>query len=241
MRMNLPPRCQRNVGSKRIWCAKLKRGLEVVILLLSAAGCGIVPDRNVKPIASFTFKLPDPQTRRPGEWIVGFDASGSYDPDGPGGPSAATTPPASYIWDFGDGGSPVTVLSPTTTKPFNVDSGTFVVSLTVVDDDGDRSEPFSQQVKLRPNRPPIARFSATVESSGPARVAKFDASQSSDPDSTESQPFLTYKWNFGDKQTLNTLSSVVQHPYAPGDYTVSLVVFDGIDDSTAAIQGLQVR
>lgn len=135
----------------------------------------------------------------------------------------------------------MTLLSATTSKTFNVDSGNFVVSLTVVDNDGDESEPFSQQIQLRPNRPPIARFTVTVEVSGATRVAKFDASQSSDPDSTESEPFLTYKWNFGDGTTLTTLSSVVQQTYSPGDYTVTLIVFDGLDDSTAAIQGVQVR
>jgi chitinase len=151
-------------------------------------------------------------------------------------------PLAAYVWNFGDGGSPVTLLSPTTQKTFNVDSGNFVVSLTVIDNDGDESDPFSLQVQLRPNRPPIARFTASVETSGSARIATFDASQSSDPDSSESQPFLTYKWDFGKGDPITTtLSSIIQERYGPGDYVVTLVVFDGLDDSTAAFQGLQVR
>jgi len=56
-----------------------------------------VPDRNVQPIASFEFTLPDSKTRKPGEWKVFFDASGSFDTNGPAGPSSATLPLAAYI------------------------------------------------------------------------------------------------------------------------------------------------
>lgn len=57
---------------------------------------------------------------------------------------------------------------------------------------------------------------------------QMDASASSDP---EGDP-LTYKWNFGDRATLETTAAIIQHTYASaGSFPVTLVVNDGQVDS----------
>jgi PKD repeat protein len=71
---------------------------------------------------------------------VGFDASGSSDPDGS---------IAGYAWDFGDG---ATATGPTVTHSF-ARSGSYTVRVTVVDDSGSTAS-VTQQVSVRaPPRP----------------------------------------------------------------------------------------
>ena len=89
-----------------------------VSLLLIAAQCSI---SNMRPIAVLTAD----RTSGMSPLAVGFDASGSYDPDGV---------IVSYTWVFGDGTSG---MGPTATHTFitNTDR-TYTVTLTVTDDGG---------------------------------------------------------------------------------------------------------
>jgi len=75
------------------------------------------------PTASFNFTPEEPES---GE-LVDFDASKSYDPDGE---------IEQYNWNFGDGSTKSTGTNKTTHK-FS-ESGTYTVSLTLVDNDGQR-------------------------------------------------------------------------------------------------------
>src|SRR5262249_39658537 len=74
-----------------------------------------------------------------------FDGSGSYDPDGVivGG-----------LWDFGDsqGGSPLT-----TTHTY-LAAGTYIVTLSLIDQDGAKTS-YSQSVTV--NAPPLVSFTST--------------------------------------------------------------------------------
>ena len=78
---------------------------------------------NRPPRAAFKYPLTAPE---PGEAII-FDASGSSDPDGE---------IVRYEWDFGDGSEDVTTTIPTVSHAYN-ESGTYIISLRVTDDDGD--------------------------------------------------------------------------------------------------------
>ncbi len=75
---------------------------------------------DIPPIASFIANPPG----RTSPLLVDFDATGSFDPDG--------GPIVNYAWDFGDGTGDT---GPTPQKSFNAD-GSFVVTLTITDDEG---------------------------------------------------------------------------------------------------------
>jgi PKD repeat protein len=77
---------------------------------------------NRPPEAAFEYPLTVPSPNQ----SIGFDASGSTDPDGE---------IVRYEWDFGDGSQDVTASIPTTSHSFN-ESGTYIVSLRVTDDAG---------------------------------------------------------------------------------------------------------
>ncbi|GGM13299.1 LamG-like jellyroll fold domain-containing protein [Promicromonospora citrea] len=69
----------------------------------------------------------------------------------------------------------------------------------------------------RPNRPPVAEATATVED----LVVQVDGRGSSDPDG----PIASYTWDFGDGETATGAQAT--HTYAaPGTYTVTLTVED---------------
>lgn len=70
---------------------------------------------------------------------VTFDAGGSRDPDGR---------VVEYHWNFGDGESRV-VQDPQVIHAFR-ETGEYTVSLTVVDEDGDVSVPFTRSVSVLP-------------------------------------------------------------------------------------------
>ena len=79
---------------------------------------GYFSNADFPPVASFTYSPSFPEV---GETIY-FDASASYDPDGD---------ITQYEWDFGDGDI-FNATDPTTTHEY-ADFGTYVVSLTVID------------------------------------------------------------------------------------------------------------
>lgn len=80
----------------------------------------IVITPNQPPVAAFTSQ------GATATQVTTFDASGSSDSDGT---------VASYVWDFGDGSTPVTTSGPTTTHVY-ASPGTFNVQLTVTDNEG---------------------------------------------------------------------------------------------------------
>ena len=146
---------------------------------------------------------------------VSFAGAGS-DPDGD---------IVRLFWDFGD--EHVEVGS-TATQAFATDE-TFTVSLTVEDNDGARSEPYSFEVTIA-NAPPLAAFSA-LHLDG--RTVALDAQASRDP-SPDGQ-IVHVAWDFGDGTTCpgtpfacgETGRLTPVHFYSePGTYIVTLVVVD---------------
>jgi len=118
---------------------------------------------------------------------------------------------ASYNWTFGDGFSS-TAQNPSHTYGAG---GSYTVTLTVTDNQGASSAPFSRSVVL--NQPPTASFPAPSCS---GLTCNF-TSTSSDPDGT----IASYSWNFGDGFTSTAQNP--SHTYgAAGSYTVTLRVTD---------------
>jgi PKD repeat protein len=126
---------------------------------------------------------------------------------------------ASYEWNFGDG-SPV-VYGADTSHVFAA-PGTYTVTLTVSDSNGQSDQATETVTVLAQTQPPTAGFLwAAQQPSAPADMS-FDASVSSDVDSA----LTDYAWDFGDGTTGSGVGP--QHSYAsPGGYPVTLTVTDG--------------
>jgi PKD repeat protein len=161
---------------------------------------------NAAPTASFSWTADD--------LTASFDASASDDDDGN---------VVSYAWSFGDGDSGSGV-SPN----HSYDSpGSYLVTLTVTDDDG-ATDQTSRTVDVEAppggNLAPTASFTVSQDDLD----IGVDASGSDDPDGT----IVSYEWDFGDGGT--DTGALENHTYASaGTYTVTLTVTDddGAEDS----------
>lgn len=138
-----------------------------------------------------------------------FDGSASSDPDGT---------LSSYRWDFGDG-QVRTTATPRVSHAYT-QRGPKTVTLTVTDDSSSTDQ--TQRTLTVTAALPSASFSAP-----PATIvghpATFDASASSDPNGT----ITSFRWDFGDGQTLTTAALAVSHTYhTSGTMTVTLTITD---------------
>ena len=153
--------------------------------------------------------------------LLTFDGSASYDLDG--------DPIISYRWDFGDG---TTSTGPVVEHTYST-PGNYTVTLIVSDETAD-SAPATLLIDVT-NAAPIAYIN------GPPTVhwrqsIWFDATMSTDPDW---DPIVSYRWDLGDGTT--STEPMVGHRYAaPGSYTVTLVVSDGITESAPATLTVEV-
>jgi gliding motility-associated-like protein len=120
-----------------------------------------------------------------------------------------TTPgPWTYEWDFGDG---TTSTDPNVPSHTYLTSGTYVITLTVKDNDCEVSQ--STSVTINPI-PPIVDFSYLPPSGcAPLTVTFTNLSQFADPS--------TYLWSFGDGGTSQAANPTYTY-FNPGVYTVSL-------------------
>jgi len=172
---------------------------------------------NASPTAYFSYSPTNPPV---GTWVQ-FDGSGSSDSDGT---------IASHAWNFGDGSTDSGVAP---WHRFN-NPGTYIVILTVTDDDG-AIDTMTQAVQVgSSNQAPVAAFSATPTNPMVNAWVQFDATASADSDGS----IVSYSWNFGDGST--DIGSLVWHRFSvAGTYVVTLTVTDddGATDSTShAIQ-----
>jgi len=148
--------------------------------------------------------------------LLGFNGSGSDDPDGD---------IVQYDWNFGDGNTAIDGgLTPSNTYAA---SGEYTVTLTVTDDDSETGTDFTTATIGAGNQPPTADAGPPVIGTSGVAV-EFDGSDSDDPEGA----IASYDWDFGDGG-----SDTVENPSyvygAPGDYTVILTVADadGVMDS----------
>jgi PKD repeat protein len=159
---------------------------------------------NVQPTA-------DPNGPYPGTvgMPVAFDGSSSSDPDGT---------IVSYAWNFGDGNRGTGV------RPNHTYSavGTYNVSLTVTDNDGDSDiATTTATIVPAPNEAPTADPNGPYSGTAGVTAVLFDGSLSEDSDGS----IVSYAWNFGDGST--GTGATPSHTYAAaGTYNVSLTVTD---------------
>lgn len=177
--------------------------------------------RTVPPVVRFTYAPWDPKTQE----IVVFNASQSYDPDG----GSIVT----YQWDFNnDGvvdGYGVVVVHQYTS------AGTYNVSLTITDDEGQTASATTGyglnipgSVNVTDNQYPIANFSWNNDTGTTGVVAFYDHSYDSDG------IIVSWYWNFGDG-AVDTSQNPSHYYNRSGTYTVTLIVTDdnGATNSTS--------
>ena len=144
--------------------------------------------------------------------LVRLDGRGATDPDGS---------VVEWRWDFGDG---TTGLGPLGSHAYGR-TGTYNVTLTVVDDDGATASTFAH-VTVR-NVAPVAKVTGALTVLSGEEVS-LSGTQSHDLDGTITE----FRWNLGDGTT--SLGPTVRHAYARvGTYKVRLVVVDdgGLESS----------
>lgn len=164
--------------------------------------------------------------------VVALDGSGSYDDNTP---SALLQ----YAWEFVSmpSGSAATLVNADSTSPsFVVDRlGTYVVQVTVTDAAGLASSAANVTISSA-NMPPTAH-AGDAQAAVVGQTVTLNGAGSFDPDGDT----LTYMWGFLDKPlgSLTVLAGAVTPtpsftPDLPGQYTVGLMVSDGVGGSPQA-------
>ncbi|MFC6234442.1 PKD domain-containing protein [Leucobacter soli] len=168
---------------------------------------------NQAPIANFSHTAD--------HLTVSFDGSASIDLDGT---------IERIEWDFGDGSD--TVEGALVTHEYAA-AGSYTVTLTVTDDDGEATALQRViDVLAPPNQAPTAAFSYDVDSLD----VDFDASASFDADGD----IESWEWTFGDGSS-GSGETVSHHYAAAGDFTVQLTVTDDDGDTATATQSVTVE
>ena len=155
---------------------------------------------------------------RPGT-TVGFD--GSQSTASTGGSIV------DYSWNFGDGSASQDTGGVATTSHAFATSGVYTITLTTTDDLGATA---SAPEQLTVDQP-VAAFTTSQIGTAPNATVTFDASSSSDPESSISN----YTWDFGD-QTPPGSGPQASHTFtSAGTYAVKLTVTDqlGLTDTTS--------
>jgi PKD repeat protein len=163
--------------------------------------CGPFP--NEPPVASW-YWYGNPYV---GSYLY-FEGYGSFDPDGY---------IVNFTWDFGDG----SFSSGSWASHMYLWAGDFMVTLTVMDDQGLMSN-YSVWITIsQGNVPPVALVVTTPQNPTVGELVTFDGSMSYDPDGY----VTSWYWFFGDGYS--SYGSVVYHSYSSqGTYTVELNVND---------------
>jgi beta propeller repeat protein len=153
-----------------------------------------------------------------------LDGSSSYDPDGT---------IVSYVWDFKDGSPPESGWEVTHTYTA---LGSYLIELTVTDNDGQTStDTLWAIVVAPPNTPPVAEAGSDQLLQYVGSTVLLDGSESYDNDGDT----LTYQWTLTSKPSGSTAALTGADTVSPsfvadknGEYTVQLVVSDGKVSST---------
>lgn len=149
---------------------------------------------------------------------VTLDAHYSHDDDGD---------IVEYHWDFGDRSSPMGVSDNPTCEYTYTRPGTYIVRLSVIDDEG--AAHWQQVAIVVTNGPPTAVANVSNPGPYPGETIVFSAEGSQDYEGE----IVKYVWDFGDK-TMQAEGATTSHSYIKGGYyVVTLTVFDkdGLSDS----------
>jgi len=154
-----------------------------------------------------------------GEELV-FDGSNSSDPDRRGSI-------INYTWELGDW----SIKYGVSISHSYFDYGTYVVTLTVTDNDGATGT--DQASVVITNAPPIAVLKVTTEDTIVGEEIEFDASASYDTDGSVEQ----YYFNFGDGTESDWITEgIVTHRYFEVDqYDVTLRVRDNLNEPSEPV------
>ncbi len=140
---------------------------------------------------------------------------------------------AEYRWNFGDPMNTKSAMELTTTHTFT-QPGTYLVKLTVIDDEGAVD---TQQVAIVvTDAPPIAQASVNNDAPLPGVAVLFSATGSHDLQGD----IVSYHWEFGDGTT--GTGETIQHAYSEGDryYVVTLTVTDESGEMAQTNLGMNV-
>jgi flagellin-like protein len=177
---------------------------------------------NTPPTAAFSFSPSSPVSTKD---TITFDASGSNDIDG----SLSST---AYDWEFGDG---VKKNNSTfeTTHSYS-DGGDFIVNLTVTDADGATNKT-NQTITV--DAGPTVLFSFTPESPEVNETVSFDASDSTDSDSS----IASYEWAFNDSSSTTDTGPQTSLSFeSNGDYDAKVTVTNADGESNSLIKVVKV-
>ena len=137
--------------------------------------------------------------------------STATDPDGP---------IASIVWNWGDGSSDDTGSSASHTYAA---SGTYTITQTVTDQQGDTATTQANVTVVDPGTPPTAGFTTFID-----ELVVDVTSTATDPDG----PIASIVWNWGDGSSDDTGSSASHTYAASGTYTITQTVTDEQGDTS---------
>ncbi|GAG19697.1 unnamed protein product, partial [marine sediment metagenome] len=172
---------------------------------------------NSAPTASFSYLPASPTI---GEWVR-FDGAGSTDSDGS---------ISSHQWSFGDGTVPVS--GPVVYHQFT-GPGTYVVSLTVTDDDGATDTAVQSIGVGMVQQAPVALFTFVPVAPAAGQSVFFNASASYDPDGA----IVSYAWDLDGNGVDDAFAPTMNATYnSPGVAMVRLTVIDNDGLSSTSTQ-----
>lgn len=177
---------------------------------------------NTPPNAAFSFSPSSPVSTKD---TITFDASGSNDIDG----SLSST---AYDWEFGDG----VKKNNSTVDPTHSysDGGDFIVNLTVTDANGATSKT-NQTITV--DAGPTVLFSFTPDSPEVNETVSFDASDSTDSDSS----IASYEWAFNDSNSTTDTGPVTSLSFeSNGDYAAQVTVTNADGESNSLVKVVTV-
>jgi len=188
----------------------MKRIVIVLFLLapLALAGCSLdnILNKLVNQIPEAVIDASPQQGHAP--LTVTFDAHYSHD-DGT---------IAEFHWNFGDPHDTLPASGASATHTYQ-HPGTYLVKLTVIDEDGKLDSEILAIVATNP--PPVAKFTVSNERPSAGALVDFDASASYDSNGE----VVAYSWDFGDGNSGSGVAT--NHSYTDGGYyVVSLIVTD---------------
>ena len=143
------------------------------------------------------------------------------------GSASGGAPPYSYSWSYGDGSSGISLQS---THTYNND-GTYQVTLTVVDSQGDTATGVEPVVVG--SSPLQDGFTYSPTSPQPGENINFTAS------ARGGTPPYSYSWDFGNGASATGGTAAYSYATA-GSYTVTLTVIDSMNRSNNTSQSLTI-
>jgi len=168
---------------------------------------GVILPPGSAPVPAFTFSPRQPQVFT----TILFDASNTAD-DG-----VRCGSRCSYSWTFGDGSSG----SGRTVEHEYRAAGTFVVTLTVVDDRG-QSTSLSENLTVAAGTLPTPIFTFSPTQPRTSRDIFYTAEASR---AGNGRRIISYDWNFGSGR-VGTGATIAKRYDTPGTYVVTLTVVD---------------